>query len=84
MLLLTIASLSLPRAAQLRMHAGDWVSARTGTLPLLHMPMDKCGLLLPGESRRMVVESAEELAALEAAQFGCICLLYTSPSPRDS
>ena len=41
--------------------------------------MDKCGLLLPGESRRMVVESAEELAALEAAQFGCIGALITSP-----
>ena len=80
MLLLTIASLSLPRAAPPRMHAGDWVSASTGTpLPLLHMPMDKCGLLLPGESRRMVVESAEELTALEAAQFGCIGALITTP-----
>ena len=62
------------------MHAGDWVSASTGKpLPLLHMPMDKCGLLLPGESRRMVVESAEELTALEADEAAAAAAVPASP-----
>ena len=65
------------------MHAGDWLSAgEASPLPLLHMPMDKYGLLLPGESRRMVFDKAEELAALEAAAqdgHGCVGALITTP-----
>ena len=36
------------------------------------------------ENRAAVLESAKELVAYSLKDNGCICLLYTSPSPRDS
>lgn len=39
-----------------------------GMLPLIHLPLETKGLMLPGEARRLRIDSAESLAAIEASQ----------------
>ena len=62
------------------MGALEWNLDYGNGLPLLATPMRDA--LLPGESRRLVVEKADELAAIEAAQkrhHGCIGMLLRTP-----
>ena len=60
------------------MSAQAWFAQGHTELPLVHLPISK--MLLPGESRTLVVEHAESLAALDAATDSCVgCLLTTPP-----
>jgi len=59
------------------MGAPEFLASGRHALPLVHMPMAE--LLLPGESRRLVIDHAEGLAALEAAKDGVICSLLVTP-----
>lgn len=47
-------------------------------MPLLHLPISE--VLLPGESRTLIIEDAEGLAALEAADNGCVGCLFVTPN----
>jgi len=62
-----------------RMSASEWLGAEHKTLPLIHLPMEVRGIILPGESRRLVIDKADDLAALEAAEHGCVGALITTP-----
>ena len=59
-------------------HAG-FFNAQPQTLPLIELPIDASGVLLPGESRRILIERADDLAALDAMQFACVGVLPATP-----
>jgi len=59
------------------MGAPEFLASGRDALPLVHMPMAE--LLLPGESRRLVINHAEGLAALDAAKDGVIGSLLVTP-----
>lgn len=61
------------------MGASLWFNAQPLSLPLIHLPVDACGVLLPGESRRILIEREDDLAALNEMQFACVGVLPTTP-----
>ena len=78
---MTIAMTSLSgvtRTSPMRMAAADWASSRVDSLPLLHLELEKEGTLLPGEARRLDLDTATALTALDMADDGCVGCLVTT------
>lgn len=73
-----LAAASL-RSTPITMGASEWLSS-TEPLPLLVAPLGDA--LLPGEARRMVLSTADELAAVDAARrsHGCLAMLLRTRS----
>ena len=70
------APLCSARAGVATMAANDWLAAQHERLPLIHLEMDE--LLLPGEAKKLKIEQAQALSALDAMDDNCVGCLVTT------